>query len=81
MGIDAHLLDRVVRYNKKGQQHARFAGKWRSRSELATAAMQHGPRGGARGQMGPRMPFPRGHPPMEDPAREKAIRSIFGNWG
>ena len=26
----------------------------------------------------PRMPFPQGRPLMEDPAREKAIRSVFG---
>ena len=39
--------------------------------------MQHGPRDGPlRGPMG--MPFHRDHPPVEDPARQKAIRSIFG---
>ena len=36
--------------------------------------MQHGPRGPPRGPM----QFKRDFPPMEDPAREKAVRSIFG---
>ena len=36
--------------------------------------MQHGPRGP------PRMQFRRDFPPTEDPAREKAVRSIFGNY-
>ena len=36
--------------------------------------MQHGPRGPPRGPM----QFKREFPPMEDPAREKAVRSIFG---
>ena len=39
--------------------------------------MQHGPRGPPRGQM---QGFRRDFPPNEDPAWEKAVRSIFGTF-